>query len=103
MSVRSRIARLERAAGGTTLPAQVEFVVCVPVGCPAAEGRPAGEYPGAGGRVVEVVYAGPAPDSALLVGYRARMPGWGRIVVSHPDEAGSPNLAPAHRAAAVRP
>src|SRR5262245_22372836 len=97
MGLRSPRSRLERVAEAVLTmppPCQVELVVCIPVGCRAAEGRPSGAYRSGAGAGSEVGEAGPHPGTARLAEFCARLPVWGKIIVCHPPEAdGPPNPA----------
>jgi hypothetical protein len=81
--LRARVARLEHQAACLPPTGRIDFVSCVPAGCPMADNRPVGVYPNAKGNAVQVVYSGADPDREFLASFRSRMPEWGMIVVSH--------------------
>jgi hypothetical protein len=81
VKLKARVARLEEQAARIPPVGQIDMVVCMPAGCPAAENRPDGAYPNAEGNVVNIVYSGADPDPELLAALRPRMSQWGILVV----------------------
>jgi hypothetical protein len=86
MNLRTRIARLARAAADRPPADALDLVVCHAAARDRTR-RPVGVYRNPAGNVAEYVHPGDEPDPAVLEPLAARLVPWGAVLMceSEPD------------------